>query len=87
MTDKYVEAAVAAALRKAAEVSSERLNGSDDWLVNAILALPHDESHLREFSKRVANAVWDDVVRLEQRPNELEDIVDRALKGEQSCKK
>jgi hypothetical protein len=72
---KMVEAAVAAALIKAAD---------DIWydqtprqIKEAILALPRDDSALREICMRVAREAYD-----EREYVAVEEIVDRILKGE-----
>lgn len=73
------QAAVAAALIKAAEIAFSEL-AVVDWgthVRKAILALPRDDSHLREFGMRVA-----DECLLAVSKGEKEYIVDRVLKGE-----
>lgn len=74
------QAAVSAVLIKAAEECT--LFGYNDMAMQ-ILALPHDDSHLRELMMRVAEEVndespCDEAYRLKY----LQDIVDRVLKGE-----
>lgn len=83
MTDKHVEAAVAAALRKAAEECT--LFGYNDMAMQ-ILALPHDDSALREICMRVADAVQEDARNSGSGgisfDTPVTTIVDRVLKGE-----
>lgn len=83
MYESIIMASREQALRKAAEVAKHWMEHTydDSWLNEAILALPHDDSHLRELMMRVAEEVcnfWD----INGYDPDHKYIVDSVLKGE-----
>jgi len=79
------QAAVAAALRKAADMCNYQLKEHRYMptvahsVEDAILALPHDDSALREICMRVAREVNEWARGVEHRSGSTEAIVDRVL--------
>lgn len=76
-----VQAAVAAALRKAAGICWERRSIEGGYCAEAILAIPHDDSALREFGVKIARATYSAVPksRMQTFQEWAEAIVDRVL--------